>query len=121
MAVQYPERVQQLVYQEMILSGFGLEGYSFLTPENVRSYVRLWHINFYNVPDVPEFLISGREREYFSYFIKHETHDLSAITEDALEEYVRCYSSPGGLRCVFEIYRATLLGAEQNVRPRRGS
>jgi len=113
-AANYPERVQQLVYQEMILSGFGLEDYSFLTPENVRSYVWLWHINFYNVPDFPEFLISGREREYFSYFIKHETHDPTAITPDALDEYVRCYSSPGGLRCVFEIYRATLQDAEQN-------
>ncbi len=29
-------------------------------------------------------------------------------------EYIRCYSSPGWLRCMFEIYRATLEDAEQN-------
>lgn len=114
LASAYPERVQQLVYQEMILPGFGLEEYSFLTAENVRTYVWLWHINFYAVPDFPELLITGREREYFSYFIKHETQDPSAITPDALDEYVRCYSSPGGLRCMFEIYRATLEDADQN-------
>ncbi len=102
------------MYQEMILPGFGLEEYSFLTPENVNTYVWLWHINFYAVPDFPELLITGREREYFSYFIKHETQDPSAITPDALDEYIRCYSSPGGLRCMFEIYRATLEDAEQN-------
>ena len=114
LAAAYPERVEKLIYQEMILPGFGLEEYSFLTKQNVETYVWLWHINFYNVPDFPEFLISGREREYFTYFIKHETQDPAAITEDALDEYVRCYSSPGGLRCMFEIYRATLEDAEQN-------
>jgi hypothetical protein len=96
------------------MSGFGLVDYSFLTKENVSRYVRLWHINFYSVPDFPELLITGREREYFSYFMKHETYDPSAIIQDALDEYIRCYSSPGGLRCMFEIYRATLEDAEQN-------
>jgi pimeloyl-ACP methyl ester carboxylesterase len=114
LAANHPDRVQQLVYQEMILPGFGLEEYSFLTAENVRSFVWLWHINFYSVPEFPEFLISGKERQYFSYFMKHETHDPSAITPDAFDEYVRCYSSPGGIRCMCEIYRATLVNAEQN-------
>ena len=114
LAAAYPERVQKLVYQEMILPGFGLEEYSFLTAENVNTYVWLWHINFYAVPDFPELLITGKEREYFSYFIKHETRNPAAITPDALDEYIRCYSSPGGLRCMFEIYRATLKDGEQN-------
>jgi pimeloyl-ACP methyl ester carboxylesterase len=113
-AAQWPERVKKLVYQEMILPGFGLEDYSFLTRENVSTYVWLWHINFYSVPDFPELLITGREREYFNYFIKHETHNPQAITPDALDEYVRCYSSPGGLRSMFNIYRATLDDADQN-------
>lgn len=114
LAATYPERVEQLVYQEMILPGFGLEEYSFLTPENVRTYAWLWHINFYAVPDFPELLITGKEREYFTYFIKHECQDPSVITPDAIDEYIRCYSSPGGLRCMFEIYRATLVDAEQD-------
>lgn len=113
-AAQWPERVKKLVYQEMVLPGYGLEDYSFLTKENVSTYVWLWHINFYSVPDFPELLITGKEREYFSHFIKHETVDPSAITPDALDEYVRCYSAPGGLRSMFEIYRATLTDADQN-------
>ena len=113
-AAQWPDRVKKLIYQEMILPGFGLEEYSFLTRENVNTFVWLWHINFYSVPDFPELLITGREREYFNYFIKHETHNPQAITPDALDEYVRCYSSPGGLRSMFNIYRATLDDADQN-------
>ncbi len=113
-AAQYPDRVRKLVYQEMILPGYGLEDYSFLTEQNVKTYVWLWHINFYNVPDFPEMLITGKEREYFTYFIKHECHDPTAVSEDNLDEYIRCYSSPGGLRCCFEIYRATLASGHQN-------
>ena len=103
LAANPPDRVQQLVYQEMILPGFGLEDYSFLTPDNVRSYVWLWHINFYSVPEFPEMLISGHEREYFSYFMKHETHDPSAITPDALDEYVERldpHNRPGRLSLI---------------------
>src|SRR4051812_10056722 len=59
LAAAHPDRVQQLVYQEMILPGYGLEDYSFLTAENVRSFVWLWHINFYSVPEFPEMLIGG--------------------------------------------------------------
>lgn len=113
-AAQYPDRVKKLIYQEMILPGYGLEDYSFLTNENVSTYVWLWHINFYNVPDFPELLITGREREYFTYFIKHECNDPTAISDENLDEYIRCYSSPGGLRCCFAIYRATLESGRQN-------
>lgn len=49
-----------------------------------------------------------------TYFMKHETHDPSAITPDALDKYVRCYSSPGGVKCMCEIYRATLTDGGQN-------
>ena len=114
LAANHPDRVRKLCYQEMILPGYGLEDYSFLTHENVSTYVWLWHINFYNVPDFPELLITGREREYFTYFIKHECHDPTAISDENLNEYIRCYSSPGGLRCCFEIYRATLESGRQN-------
>lgn len=114
LAAAYPERVKKLCYQEMILPGYGLEDYSFLTHENISTYVWLWHINFYNVPDFPELLITGREREYFTYFIKHECNDPTAISDENLNEYIRCYSSPGGLRCCFAIYRATLESGRQN-------
>lgn len=113
LAASYPERVQELVYQEMLLPGFGLEEWSYLTPENARSGNWLWHISFYSVPHYPEALISGRERQYFSPFIKDEAYDPAAIPEDAIDEYVRCYSIPGALRSMCEVYCATLQDAGQ--------
>lgn len=113
LAANYPERVKKLIFQEMTLPGLGIEDYSFFTRENVSTYVWLWHINFYSVPNFPEMLITGKEKEYFNYFMKHETHNPQAIAPDALDEYVRCYSAPGGIRSMCEIYRATLDDADQ--------
>ncbi|BFZ64832.1 hypothetical protein YB2330_005985 [Saitoella coloradoensis] len=114
LAAQYPNRVQSLVFQEMILPGYGLESWSAFTKDHVNSGTWLWHVGFYAVPDVPELLITGHEREYFSSFIKNEAWNPSAITPDAINEYVRCYSNPGGLRSMLSIYRATLETGDQN-------
>ncbi len=113
-AKKYPDRVKKLAYIEMLLPGFGLEDWSHLTPENVQSNRWLWHINFYNVPAFPEALITGRERIYFDQFLKNEALDCN-IPDDAMDEYIRCYSKPDGIRCMCEIYRATLQDAEWNL------
>lgn len=111
LAMKYQERVKKFVYAEMLLPGFGLEDWSHLTEENVRTNHWIWHINFYNVRDFPELLISGREMLYFSHFIRHECYDPTAVTEETIAEYVRCYAAPGGLRAMFEVYRATFQDA----------
>ncbi len=72
---------------------------------------------FYSVRDVPELLITGREREYFTWFIKNEAYDPTSIADDAIEEYVAKASQPGGLRSIFNIYRET----EANMRDNKKS
>lgn len=68
-AARYPDRVLSLVFQEMLLPGFGLEEWAQFNPQ--RPETHLWHVAFYYVRDVPELLIRGREREYFTwYFFK---------------------------------------------------
>ena len=69
-------------------------------------------MSFYSVRDVPELLITGREREYFTWFIKNEAYDPTSIPDDAIDEYVAKVSQPGGLRSLCNIYRET----EANVR-----
>ena len=39
---------------------------------------------------------------------------VQSATPDAVDEYVRCYSMPGGIRAMLSIYRAMLVDAEQN-------
>lgn len=113
-AAQHRDRVRRLVFTDAGIPGFGLESKSFLTTENLDSGHWHWHVNFYAVPDYPEMLITGREREFFNSFFRHEADDPAAVSEDAMAEYVRAYSGPGGIRAMCEIYRAALVDAEQN-------
>ncbi|WP_284263283.1 hypothetical protein [Roseicyclus amphidinii] len=57
-------------------------------------------------------LISGKEREFWEFWIKAETWNPNATTEAALNEWVSCLKGPGGLRGTLETYRAAFRNAE---------
>ncbi|KAK4984756.1 hypothetical protein LTR66_008379 [Elasticomyces elasticus] len=112
LAARHPKHVKSLIFQEMLLPGFGLEEWATFNAE--RPETHLWHVSFYAVRDVPELLITGREREYFTWFIKNEAYDPSGVDDDAIDEYVGKYSQPGGVRSMCNIYRATGANVKQN-------
>jgi pimeloyl-ACP methyl ester carboxylesterase len=66
---------------------------------------RLWHVRFHGKRDIPEMLITGREREYFDEFFSERSYLHDAAIE-GMDEYVKRYSAPGALRAAFEVYRA---------------
>ena len=70
-------------------------------------------MQFHNVRDLPEALVTGRERIYLTWFYR-TAYNPTAITEADIDEYVRCYSAPGALRAGFEYYRAVFDDAEHN-------
>ncbi|GGX85728.1 hydrolase [Streptomyces minutiscleroticus] len=119
LAARHRDRVTALVFAEALLPGFGFEDRTALTPENVSGGLHLWHLGFYFQPDVPEMLIAGHERELITYMIKYERGRPDSATADAVDEYVRCYSMPGGIRAMLSVYRAMLVDAEQNRRASR--
>ena len=119
LAASRPERVKTLSFCEMLLSGEGLEEWSHFTPENISSQFRqkgvwVWHIPFFWIPHLPEMLITGREREFWEFWIKAETWNPYAISEEAINEWISCLKAPGGLRGCLETYRAGLKNAEIN-------
>ena len=114
LAARHRDHVNALVFCEALFPGFGFEDHTALTHENVSSGMHLWHLGFYFQPDVPEMLIAGHERELITYMIKYERSHPDTATSDAVDEYVRCYSMPGGIRAMLAIYRAMLVDAEQN-------
>lgn len=65
----------------------------------------LWHVPFHMAPDIPEMLVTGRERAYLSQFYQL-AYNPTAITGTDVDEYRRCYAAPGGLRAYFAHYRA---------------
>jgi pimeloyl-ACP methyl ester carboxylesterase len=119
MAALHPKRVRALSFGEMMLSGYGLEERSFMTPENVtdaekRQGVWEWHVPFFFKADVAEMLISGNERKFWTYWLRSQSFDATALPDDVMEEWISLLSTPTGLRGTLDTYRATLENAAIN-------
>lgn len=119
MAAQHPDRVQALSFAEMMLSGYGLEERSFLTEQNVtegeeRRGVWEWHVPFFFKPDVPEMLIAGKEREFWTYWLNLQSYDPTSLADDLRDEWISLLSTPHGLRGTLDTYKATLENAKVN-------
>lgn len=66
-----------------------------------------WWFAFQRTPDLPEALVSGNEREYLSWFYRQLAYNPYSISEQDIDEYVRHYSAPGGMRSGFEYFRTS--------------
>ena len=113
------EHVKALSFCEMLLSGDELDTMSYFTKQNVGRQFRQegtwqWHIPFFWIPHVPEMLITGREEEFWSWWMKAETWNPNAISDDCIHEWISHIKAPGGLRGVLETYRAAFRNAEIN-------
>ena len=120
LAAIHRDKVITLSFCEMLLSGFGLEEWSNFQPNKISSQfqqkgVWLWHIPFFWIPHIPEMLITGHEREFWEFWIKAETWNPTAISDEAITEWITCLKSPGGLRGCLETYRAGLKNARINL------
>ncbi|MCG3756633.1 alpha/beta hydrolase [Amycolatopsis sp. Poz14] len=75
---------------------------------------KTWHFAFHLVPDLPETLLTGREREYVDWFLKAKT--LSPDTFDSAEtdHYAAAIAAEGGLRASLAYYRDAAESAQKN-------
>jgi pimeloyl-ACP methyl ester carboxylesterase len=104
-AAAHPTEVKKLAVMELPIPGFNpprLEG-------------KIWWFIFHQTPDVPEFLVEGKEMMYLSWFYHNLAFNPAAITQADINEYVSHYSAPGGMRAGFEYYRAFPQDAIQNM------
>jgi pimeloyl-ACP methyl ester carboxylesterase len=103
-AASHPNNVSKLVILDVPVAGFSPPGFEDCC----------WWFSFHQIPDIPEFLTAGKEREYLSWFYTTFAYNREAITEADIDEYVSHYSAPGGMRAGFEYYRAFPINVEQN-------
>jgi pimeloyl-ACP methyl ester carboxylesterase len=102
-AAEHPTEVEKLVVMDVTIPGFAPPG---ATPR--------WWFFFHQTPDVPEALVEGKEMAYLSWHLRGLALNPSAITQEAIDEYVSRYSAPGGMRAGFEYYRAFQENVMQN-------
>ena len=53
-----------------------------------------WWFAFHQTPNLPEFLVEGKEREYISWFFKELAYNPSAITEEDIDIFANQFSVP---------------------------
>lgn len=108
-AEQFREEVSHLVVVDAPLPGTAVF-------EEVRTNPRVWHFAFHGTRDIPEMLVSGKERQYLQAFFQARAFNPPAIDDQLLNLYASAYSAPGAMRAGFELYRAFDQDAEQNRR-----
>ena len=77
---------------------------------------RIWHFAFHAVPDLPEMLVTGRERAYFEFFFNFLAGDKTALTEQMRAAFAKAYERPEALKAGFDWYRAFEQDARRNAK-----
>ncbi len=95
----YPARTRGVMLLEAFVPG--IEPW-----DTVKSNPLFWHINFHQIPELPEKLTAGRQLVYFKHFFNIGTFNKKAITETDAAHYADAYASAAQLRAGFENYRA---------------
>ncbi|MEW6340775.1 MAG: alpha/beta hydrolase [Pseudomonadota bacterium] len=67
--------------------------------------LKTWQFAFNRLPDLPEILLQGREREFLSWLFRVKSVHPWAIGAADLDEYVRVNSAPGAIRTAMAYYR----------------
>lgn len=106
LAAKHRSLVSQLGLFEAPLPGIDVEGAT-------EFMSQFWHMGFHQALDMPEALIGGRERMYLTWFFRKFAYNKLAVSPQAIDEFVRCYSAPGGLRASLAHYRAMPQSAGQ--------
>ncbi|KAL8818169.1 MAG: hypothetical protein Q9223_003133 [Gallowayella weberi] len=97
-ATLFPDDVASLIWGECPLPGTTVY-------DDWKHTPALWHFDFHSVPDLPELLVSGHEKQYLKHFYDRLGQNPAAFTEADLDFYATLYSAPGAMRAGFNVYR----------------
>jgi pimeloyl-ACP methyl ester carboxylesterase len=111
-AAQFPRRVRSLTLIDASIPGLASPR-AFPLPFEVNK--KLWQFSFNTLPELPELLTRGRERELFDWLFDNKAEHPERIKRAKRERYMECYSKPGGMSAGFAYYRSGPLSASQNI------
>jgi pimeloyl-ACP methyl ester carboxylesterase len=108
-AREFPELTSSVTILEFPIPGIELQ-------PGLEPDAPVWHVPFHMTPDLPEALVSGRQKLYFRYFFDQFTTEHTAISDADVEHYAAAYREPDQLRSGFEFFRALPAAASYNGR-----
>jgi pimeloyl-ACP methyl ester carboxylesterase len=110
-AAQFPDSVKSLTILDSAIPGYG-PPLSYPLPQQVN--LKLWQFSFNSLPELPEILTQGKEKEILTWLFDRKSEHPDRITQAKRERYIECYSRPGGMSNGFAYYRAVTQSATQN-------
>ncbi|GAB1331948.1 alpha/beta fold hydrolase [Streptomyces sennicomposti] len=75
---------------------------------------KTWHFAFHLVPDLPETLLAGRERDYVGWFLKVKALSPDTFDDAEIEHYAASVAADGGLHASLAYYRDAAESARKN-------
>ncbi|RFU36260.1 hypothetical protein B7463_g73, partial [Scytalidium lignicola] len=111
-AAQFPSRIKSLTILDGAIPGLGPR---LPYPLPFEANIKLWQFSFNALPELPEILTQGRERELLTWIFKHKTEHPEKFPQTRIEHYIQNYAKPGAMSRGFEYYRAVAKSSEQNV------
>ena len=109
-ASRNPSKIRRLALIDAVIPGLApAEAYR-PAPETMH---RSWHFAFNFLPELPEMLITGRERQFLSWLFRTKSVDWTRAFDDAaLDEYTRIYAAAGAWTGGLGYYRAPTANAD---------
>jgi pimeloyl-ACP methyl ester carboxylesterase len=111
-AAQFPERLRSLTLLDSSIPGLA-KPQNFPLPYETN--LKLWQFSFNALPELPEVLTQGREREVLDWLFNRKSEHPERISPARRNRYVECYSRPSGMSQGFAYYRAVAQSAQQNL------
>ncbi|MFE0021198.1 alpha/beta fold hydrolase [Amycolatopsis sp. NPDC059021] len=75
---------------------------------------KTWHFAFHLVPDLPETLLAGRERDYVVWFLKVKALSPNTFDSTEIDHYAAAVAAEDGLRASLAYYRDAAESARKN-------
>lgn len=95
-ARQFAEKSRGVMIVEAPLPG--------IEPWNeIKTNPELWHVNFNQVPELPEKLVMGKQADYLGHFLNFIK---GGITDEERNHFINSYKTADQLRSGFDNYRA---------------
>ncbi|MHC3472833.1 alpha/beta fold hydrolase [Streptomyces sp. 7R007] len=111
LALTYPSRLHGLALLDAGIPGITLPD---AIPTDPEKAWKTWHFAFHLVPELPETLLTGREREYIGWFLKAKTLSSDTFDDGEIEQYAASVAADGGLRASLAYYRDAAESARKN-------
>lgn len=106
-ARDFGDRIAGAVIMNTVLPG--LDPWS-----ELLAHPQIWHFALHQIPNLPEILVTGRERPYFDFFLDMLAGDKTKIDDQLRRACVEQYATPSALRTGFDWYRTMPQDADRN-------